>query len=279
MLINGKVLLNQIFNPFRFSNTYFSTQIHDKFFFLLPESIQWDGNMKYISPLILGEDKNLIAFYKPPSIFSQPDKDRKSLDLFTSCKDYLNSKYTKLDPIKKLNSDPNYLEIINRIDTPSSGVILYSKNSELTSELNELFRTRKGIKKKYFCMVNGKIEKEGFLRDEILKSNSSKVHIYKEQNPEKINSRRKKPKTVLAELSYKPLHVIQRNTESKSEYQTLLEIDLITGRKHQIRAQLSNLGFPICGDIKYGACQRFRSKEIALHSYYLRINPEAESKV
>ncbi len=54
-----------------------------------------------------------------------------------------------------------------------------------------------------------------------------------------------------------------------SEHQTLLEVILETGRKHQIRGQLVHLGYPICGDKKYGAKQAFRTKDIALHAYYL----------
>ncbi len=154
--------------------------------------------------------------------------------------------------IKKRDSKPGevYLGVVHRIDRPVSGALLFAKSSKALVRLNEMIRDRK-IVKKYWALTEERPNNEGgelkhyIVRDP--KTNRSHAHISE------------KPNSKLAHLKYEVIG-------ASSNY-TLLEVELITGRHHQIRAQLARMGWPVRGDLKYGAKRSIADYSgISLHS-------------
>ena len=194
---------------------------------------------------VLYEDNHIIVVEKPVNIPSQADKTN-DIDMLTIVKDYLKQKYNKPGNV--------YIGLVHRLDRPVGGVMVFAKTSKAAGRLSEQVRA-KIFKKKYLAIVDGKMEQEtAILEDYLLKNeknNLSKV----------VNANTKNAK--LAKLEYK---VIKYNPEINL---SVLEINLFTGRHHQIRVQLSSRNHSICGDQKYGT--RGRGKQIALWAYSLTI--------
>ena len=195
---------------------------------------------------IIYEDNHIIVVKKLPNIPSQADK-TEDIDMLTIIKQYLKEKYNKPGNV--------YLGLVHRLDRPVGGVMIFAKTSKSASRLSNQVR-EKIFKKRYLAVVDGKFEKtEGTLEDYLYKderNNMSKV----------VNSNKKNAK--LAKLDYKVL------IYDEIKNLTLVEINLHTGRHHQIRVQLSNAGHSIFGDQKYG--KRGKGKQIALWAYKLTIN-------
>lgn len=182
-----------------------------------------------MSPLhVLYEDNHCIAVFKPAGLLTQGDRSGDS-SLFEQTKAWIKEKYHKPGNV--------FLGLVHRLDRPVSGVVLFAKTSKCASRLCEAFRLRK-IRKEYLAVVEGCIrgQLKDFLRIEtpLIWSESGIAIVSYTEVPSK-----------LASLSYRAIKA-GKNT-------TLLEIHLETGRKHQIRAQLSYLGHPIVGDLRYGA--------------------------
>lgn len=175
---------------------------------------------------ILYEDNHLIAINKRPSDLVQGDRSGdESLD--KEVKKYIAEKYNKPGEV--------FLGVVHRLDRPVSGVILYARTSKALERMNELFRSR-DVRKIYWAVVKERPpEDEGSLEHFIKKNEKqNKSYTY---NQEVKGSKK-------ATLSYKIL--------ARSDRYYLLEIELHTGRHHQIRAQLASAGCPIKGDLKYG---------------------------
>jgi len=194
---------------------------------------------------VLYEDNHIIVVEKPPNIPSQADK-TEDTDMINIIKGYLKEKYEKPGNV--------YLGLVHRLDRPVGGVMVFAKTSKAAGRLSEQVRN-KIFKKEYLAIVDGKLEeKKGTLENYLLKNeknNMSKVV------PESTKNSK------YAKLDYE---VIKYNKEIDL---SLLKIYLHTGRHHQIRVQLSNIGHGICGDQKYGT--RGRGKQISLWAYKLSI--------
>ena len=194
---------------------------------------------------VIFEDNHIIVVEKQPNIPSQSDKTG-DIDMLTLVKQYIKEKYNKPGNV--------YLGLVHRLDRPVGGVMVFAKTSKAASRLSEQVR-QKVFKKKYLAVVDGKIENEnGTLEDYLYKDERN--NISKVVNKEKKNAK-------LAKLDYKVLAYDEVKDLS------LLEINLHTGRHHQIRVQLSNFGHSIFGDQKYGT--RGQGKQIALWAYELTI--------
>ena len=180
-----------------------------------------------MKPKILYEDNHLIAVYKPAGILTQGDNS-KDICMMDMVKDYLKEKYRKPYNV--------FLGLLHRLDRQVSGIVLFAKTSKGASRLSEQFRSRK-VEKIYHVVVLGRPKQDREKLVSILKKN------------EKENIKR-------AELFYTVI-------ASNKKY-SLLKIKLQTGRFHQIRVQLSSMGFPILGDIRYGAPFLLPDKNIAL---------------
>jgi len=189
---------------------------------------------------ILFEDNHLIVFNKKPSQIVQGDKtgDAPLSDLLKS--------YIKIRDHKPGNV---FLGVVHRIDRPVSGVVIFAKTSKALERLNGMIRDGK-ISKTYWAVV-GKLPPEN--EDHL-------IHFLK-KNEEKNKSfayDREVPGSRKAELTYQLI--------GQSQRYFLLEVKLLTGRHHQIRSQLSKIGCPIKGDLKYGFDRSNPDGSIHLHA-------------
>jgi 23S rRNA pseudouridine1911/1915/1917 synthase len=192
---------------------------------------------------ILYEDNHIIVVEKIVGILSQQDSTR-DMDMLTLIKQYIKDKYKKLGNV--------YVGLVHRLDRMVGGVMVFAKTSKAASRISEQIRN-KTFKKSYLAIVNGLFDtKEGILEDYLIKdelNNISKVVTISNENSK------------LARLSYK---VIDENNQLNL---SLIDINLETGRHHQIRVQMANINHPLYGDIKYG-CKV--NKPIALFAYKLQ---------
>ena len=203
---------------------------------------------------VIYEDNHIIVVEKKPNIPSQADK-TEDIDMLSIVKSYIKEKYQKAGNV--------YLGLIHRLDRPVGGIMIFAKTSKAASRLSNEVR-EKVFKKKYLAVVDGKLDKkEGVLEDYLYKDERN--NISKVVKKEKKNAK-------YAKLEYKVLKY------NKIKDLSLLEINLHTGRHHQIRVQLSNMGHSIFGDQKYGT--RGRGKQIALWAYELTIiHPTTKEKM
>lgn len=187
---------------------------------------------------VLYEDNHLIAVFKPGGILVQGDETGDKC-LMDEVKEYLKIKYNKPGQV--------FLGLIHRLDRPVSGIVLFAKTSKGASRLSDQVRSRK-VKKVYQALV------EGVLED---KSNTLMNYILKDEKINKVEVFDfEMPGALYAELDYRVL-----KTDGKNSW---LEVNLKTGRPHQIRSQLAYIGHPIIGDVKYGAKSALPDKTINL---------------
>ena len=178
------------------------------------------------------EDNHLIAVVKPSGVLTQGDitGDRCLMD---EVKLHLKEKYKKPGNV--------FLGLLHRLDRPASGIVLFAKTSKGASRLSEQFRNRT-IEKTYHALVLGKPkENRGMLVNYLAKDRQRKIAIAGEDR---------------AELFYEVI--------SSSGKYSLLKIKIKTGKFHQIRIQLASAGYPILGDVKYGAPSPLPDKSICL---------------
>ena len=220
---------------------------------------------------ILYEDNHLLGVLKPAGIPAQADKSGDP-DILTLGKTYIKENYEKPGEV--------YLGLVHRLDRVVSGPMILARTTKAAARLSEQFRERRAIKT-YHALVNGRPPKaQGELFDYIRKDNRNRM----------AREARKGDKDALeARLEYRLLGTKELSTRDlfrglglppspKDEKYSgatreiaLLEIELITGRFHQIRFQLSQAGFPILGDVKYGASLRIPDRSIALEARSLEI--------
>jgi 23S rRNA pseudouridine1911/1915/1917 synthase len=185
---------------------------------------------------VLYEDNHLIAVNKPAGSLVQGSISGE-ITLMDVTKDYIRKKYGKPGRV--------FLGLLHRLDRPVAGVVLFAKTSKGAGRVSEELRSRKVIKI-YWALVHGKIHPEEGTLTSYLKKVEGRVQITDEGDPDARQ----------AILSYRT--ILAKNDKS------FLEISLQTGRKHQIRAQLAALGFPIEGDVRYGAPYALSGKTIRL---------------
>ncbi len=193
---------------------------------------------------IVYEDNHIIVINKMPSEIVQGDKTG-DLPLSEKVKNY----------IKQRDSKPGnvFCGVIHRLDRPVSGLVIFAKTSKALSRFNELFR-EKTIHKTYLAVVKNKPAK---LKDHL-------VHYLIKNEKTNMSKAYAKPTgdALKAELEYELL--------ASSDNYHLLKIKLFTGRHHQIRCQLSAIGCPIKGDLKYGFNRSNEGGFIHLHSYQVQ---------
>jgi 23S rRNA pseudouridine1911/1915/1917 synthase len=175
---------------------------------------------------ILYEDNHIIAVYKRSSDLAQADKTGDA-SLDTEVKKYIAEKYKKPGDV--------FLGVVHRLDRPVSGVMLYARTSKALARLNEMFRTKQ-VKKIYLAIVKERPPEDEATLTNFLKKNEVQNKSYVFDNEVKGSKE--------ASLTYR--------LKGRSEKYYLLEVELHSGRHHQIRAQLAKIGCPIKGDLKYG---------------------------
>ena len=192
---------------------------------------------------ILHEDNHLIVINKRVGDIVQGDKTGDK-PLSEIVKEYIKEKYNKPGEV--------FLGVVHRLDRPTSGIVVFARTSKALTRLNELFKNRE-TNKKYWAIVKNKPSKSEDTLIHYLKrnekNNTSKAHV------------NEVPESKIASLDYK---IIQELT-----HYFALEINLHTGRHHQIRAQLSAIGSPIKGDLKYGFDRSNPDGGIHLHARQL----------
>jgi len=189
---------------------------------------------------VLYEDNHIIAVNKSNAEIVQGDKTGDEA-LSDYVKAYIKKKYNKPGDV--------YLGVVHRIDRPVSGVVVFARTSKAATRLSKMFLDKE-VKKTYWAVVKNLPEED-----------SGRLVHYMIKNQEKNRSSAyDKPKKNSKEaiLNYK--HI------SSSANYHLLEIDLETGRHHQIRCQLAKIGCPIRGDLKYGAARSLKNGGINLHA-------------
>ena len=183
------------------------------------------------------EDNHLLVVYKPAGLLVQADQ-TKDPSLLELAKIWLKNRYQKPGRV--------YLGLVHRLDRPVAGVMMFARTSKAAARLSEQFRTGV-VGKKYVAVVEGVIKQaSGHLVHPLERINGKSSRILAAATP----------KSQEARLFYQLLDTWQ----SKS----LVEIDLETGRHHQIRAQFAHIGHPVVGDLRYGAGAPLPEKQIAL---------------
>ena len=188
---------------------------------------------------IFYEDNHIIVVEKKANILSQADS-TKDIDMLTVIKKYIKEKYNKPGNV--------YLGLVHRLDRPVGGIMVFAKTSKAASRLSEEVRNHT-LKKTYLAVVHGILEKSDGVFSDYLKRIGNGNTIVTTKNDGKYS-----------ELHYKVL------SYNKKDKQTLVEINLITGRHHQIRVQFASRGYPLCGDQRYGKEDK---TQIALYAYKL----------
>lgn len=203
---------------------------------------------------ILFEDNHLLIINKRPGELSQLDKtgDNSVLEKY---KLYLKKKHNKKGNV--------FLGLVNRLDRPTSGVLILAKTSKALSRMNKMLVERK-ILKKYIAVVEKKpIRKKNTLIN-FLKKNQKQNKSYI------VNETTKDSKKA----------ILHYTTLKELDNYSLLEISLETGRHHQIRVQLSNIGCSIKGDLKYGSKRSNSDKSICLHANEISfIHPVSKNEI
>lgn len=197
-----------------------------------------------LSQAVIYEDNHLLVLDKPanlPTMGVTADK----ASLLTEAKAYIKRKYAKPGNV--------YLGVVSRLDAPVTGLIVIARTSKAATRLNDQFRGR-AASKVYWALVEDRPQPPADTCVDWLRKDERhhRVHITHAHQPEAQEAR----------LSYRTLGVYGSAT--------LLEIELETGRKHQIRVQLAHRGYPIVGDLKYGSRVSFPTG-IALHSRRLEL--------
>lgn len=185
-----------------------------------------------ISDLIVENNNQYIVANKLAGMPCVPDKSEDK-----NLKNLLES-YAKHD-----------LHVITRIDRPVSGLNIFAKNQNAARILTEQIQEKK-IRKSYLAIIEGKPKSESAeLKDYILKTSANKAVIVKKGDKEAKEA------------------ILKYDTILSLDNYTIIKVELVTGRFHQIRCQLANMGCPIKGDVKYGARRKNKDRSIYLHSY------------
>jgi 23S rRNA pseudouridine1911/1915/1917 synthase len=203
---------------------------------------------------ILYEDNHIIAINKRSSDLSQGDKTGDA-SLDSEVKKYIARKYNKPGDV--------FLGVVHRLDRPVSGVILYARTSKALARLNEMFRSTQ-VKKTYLAIVKERPPEDKATITHFLKKNEkqNKTYVYDDE----VKGSKK------ASLSYR--------VAGRSDRFYLLEVELHSGRHHQIRAQLAKTGCPVKGDLKYGFQRSNENGSISLLARRIEfIHPVKKEKI
>ena len=183
---------------------------------------------------ILYEDNQIVVVIKPQNVPTQAD-DSNDKDLLSMVKDYIKQKYNK--------PGEAFIGLVHRLDRPTGGIMVFARNSKAANRLTEQFKTH-SVEKVYYAITNGVVK----VRTQRL------VNYLKKDTKENI------VKIVpMSETGAKKAELVY-NYLADDGKQSLLEVKILTGRSHQIRLQLANIGYSLVGDVKYGKEKGMTSK-------------------
>ncbi len=199
---------------------------------------------------VLYEDNHVIVVLKPQNVPTQEDES-KDLDMLTMVKDYIKEKYNKPGNV--------YVGLVHRLDRPTGGVMVFAKTSKSATRLSEQVKNKEMTKKYLAVTVKVPQKEQGKLVNYLLKNPKTNTVSVVPQ----LTSGAK-----LAELEYKVLDSVNDRA--------LVEVNLFTGRSHQIRVQFKHIGCPLVGDARYG--ESTPNKKLALWAYYLKFTHPTTGK-
>jgi len=195
-------------------------------------------------PVVIHDDNHCLAVIKPWNMLVQGDATGDAA-LIDWVKNWVKQKYDKPGNV--------FIGLLHRIDRPAGGIVLFARTSKAAARLSEQFRTG-AITKRYLAVAHGEPPPEGEPVDYLLKD--------RERNIVKVSGY--VPGAKEARLRYRVM--------AAGGGLSLVEIDLVTGRPHQIRVQMSSRGWPLCGDLKYGAPMALAGRNIALFAARLEFD-------
>ena len=201
---------------------------------------------------VIYEDNHILVVVKPQNIPTQSDATGDTC-MVEIVEKYLREKYNKLGNV--------YVGLVHRLDRPTGGLMVFAKTSKSASRLSESIKTKDFVKK-YLAVVNGSLTGSAVLQNYLKKNaRTNTVSVVPE-----LSSGAK-----YAELSY--------NVVDSKEKVSLVDIELATGRSHQIRVQMKHIGHPIYGDVRYGGDILAKGHNLALWAYKLKFVHPTTKKV
>ena len=207
---------------------------------------------------VLYEDNHIIAVSKTCHEIVQGDKTG-DMPLSDIVKAYIKEKYQKPGEV--------FLGVTHRLDRPTTGVVLFARTSKALTRLNKMFQSHEQIRKTYWAIVE---KNDKLLSDEAIRLEHYLWRNEKQNKSFVVKSGTKDAKRAM--LSYKAI--------ARGDRYTLLEINLETGRHHQIRCQLAAIGCPIKGDLKYGAKRSNPDGGISLHARKIEfVHPVSKQQI
>ena len=195
-----------------------------------------------IKPYIQYEDKDILVCYKPAGLAVQSAR-MGQMDLESLLKNYEASKNPGQLP---------FVGVVHRLDQPVEGLLVFGKNKKSTAKLNQSL-VQEGLGKKYLAVVHGIVREKGYLEDYLKKDTRQNTSFVVEAGT---------PQSKKAVLYYIPLRA--------GNLMTLVEIEIGTGRHHQIRVQMSHAGMPLAGDHKYGKMDAVDNVALCAHKIAFR---------
>lgn len=199
-----------------------------------------------LEPTVVFEDSQLLILYKPAGMLSQGDYTGDE-DLLTWGKRYIKEAYQKPGNV--------FLGLVHRLDRPVEGIMVFARTSKAARRLNEQFRGRT-VQKRYHALVSGVPHPAEGVAEDCLRRDHRRTRV------EPLDSTH--PKAQYAKLRWRVVEKYQKGA--------LLDVQLETGRTHQIRVQLSTRGWPIVGDRKYGSRIMPFGPNLALQASHLSVS-------
>lgn len=218
------------------------------------------------------EDQKMLVVSKPYGLLTHGDANEKKNTLANQVLGYLTEKGDYLPRIEKTFVPSP----VNRLDRNTTGLVIFGKDSETLKRLNQMIRDRDAVEKYYMTIVSGNLKESMVLRDTMVKDGKTNTVTIQDEPDEDGKWMESRVRPIRHSAPARKTTGEQR--ESPLEY-TLVEVQLITGRSHQIRAQLAAAGYPIIGDTKYGDSKsnrlmkaKFGLTTQLLHAYKLVID-------